>query len=70
MLEDRSLFWLKGCNDELGMQMYCYTNGNSLILFNITAINKCYTNKYIEVVISKPTTTSVWEKERSKRTQQ
>ena len=35
---------------------YCYENGNGLPLFHIKTINKRYTNKYNELVTSKPTT--------------
>ena len=34
---------------------YCYENGNRVPSFNIKTINKSYTNKYNELVTSKPT---------------
>ena len=42
---------------------YCYENKNIVMSFNIKTINKIYTDKYIEIVISKITTASVREKE-------
>ena len=41
---------------------YCYANGWELISFNIKndKTKATLTHMYIELVISKPTTTSVW----------
>ena len=38
------------------LSKYCYKNANSVISLNIKTINKSYTNKYIELDTSKPTT--------------
>ena len=35
---------------------YCYDNGNGVPSFYIKMINKSYTNKYNELVTTKPTT--------------
>ena len=33
-----------------------------IVSFNMKPMVRSYTNTYIEIVVSKPTTTSVWEK--------
>ena len=51
-------------------QKYCYENGNGVSSFNTKTINKNYTNKYNELVTSKPTTVCGKNGHTSKRTQQ
>ena len=45
----------------IGRQKYCYAYGNDLVSFNITydKIKAKLTHTYIELIISKSTTTSV-----------
>ena len=51
---------------DVAVHVYCYANGNDLVSFNITndKTRSTLTEMYIEIVISKPTTTSVWVRKR------